>query len=89
MPNIATFKMQNPPAIPAFFALSSQKSPTRFHQDPKKIAEITADKTISKREKRELVNEYEKRLKTAQPIQYPSNIELVRKYYDQITMSPK
>jgi hypothetical protein len=35
MPNIATFKMQNPPAIPAFFALSSQKSPTRFHQDPK------------------------------------------------------
>jgi glycerol-3-phosphate cytidylyltransferase-like family protein len=42
----------------------------------KKIAEITADKTISKREKRELVNEYEKRLKAAQPIQYPSNIEL-------------
>ena len=34
MPNIAAFKMQNPPAIPAFFALSSQKSPTRFHQDP-------------------------------------------------------
>jgi hypothetical protein len=55
----------------------------------KKIAEITADKTISKREKRELVNEYEKRLNAAQPIQYPSNIELVRKYYDQITMSPK
>ena len=50
----------------------------------KKIAEITADKTISKREKRELVNEYEKRLKAAQPIQYPSNIELARKYYDQI-----
>jgi hypothetical protein len=35
MPNIAAFKMQNPPAIPAFFALSSQKSPTRFHEDPK------------------------------------------------------
>jgi hypothetical protein len=50
----------------------------------KKIAEITADKTISKRDKRELVNEYEKRLKAAQPIQYPNNIELVRKYYDQI-----
>jgi len=30
--------MQNPPAIPAFFALSSQKSPTRFHQDPSKFA---------------------------------------------------
>jgi hypothetical protein len=50
----------------------------------KKIAEITVDKTISKRDKRELVNEYEKRLKAAQPIQYPSNIELVRKYYNQI-----
>jgi hypothetical protein len=50
----------------------------------KKIAEIAADKTISKRDKKELLNEYEKRLKAAQPIQYPGNIELVRKYYDQI-----
>jgi hypothetical protein len=50
----------------------------------KKIAEITADKTISKREKQELLNEYEKRLNAAQPIQYPSNIELVRKYYNRI-----
>ena len=50
----------------------------------KEIAEIIADKTISKRQKKELLNEFEKRLRTAQPIQYPSNIELVRKYYDQI-----
>ena len=50
----------------------------------KKIAEIIADKTISKRDKTELLNEFEKRLNAAQPIQYPSNIELVRKYYDQI-----
>jgi hypothetical protein len=50
----------------------------------KKIAEIAADKRLSKRGKRELLNEYEKRLKAAQPIQYHSNIELVRKYYDQI-----
>jgi len=49
-----------------------------------KIAEITADKTIPKRNKKELLNEYEKRLKAAQPIQYPSNIELVRKYYNRI-----
>jgi hypothetical protein len=49
-----------------------------------KIAEITADKTISKREEKELLNEYEKRLNAAQPIQYPSNIELVRKYYNRI-----
>ena len=50
----------------------------------KEIAEIIADKSISKRDKRELLNEFEKRLNAAQPIQYPSNIELVRKYYDQI-----
>jgi hypothetical protein len=50
----------------------------------KKIAEIIADKTISKSDKEELLNEFEKRLNAAQPIQYPSNIELVRKYYDQI-----
>jgi hypothetical protein len=50
----------------------------------KEIAEIIADKTISKRQKKELLNEFEKRLNAAQPIQYPSNIELVRKYYDQI-----
>ena len=50
----------------------------------KEIAEIIADKTISKRQKKELLNEFEKRLNAAQPIQYPSNIELVKKYYDQI-----
>jgi hypothetical protein len=43
---------------------------------------IIADKTISKRDKKELLNEFE--INAAQPIQYPSNIELVRKYYDQI-----
>ena len=34
MPNIAALKMQNPSAIPAFLALSPQKSPTQFHEDP-------------------------------------------------------
>jgi hypothetical protein len=34
MPNIAALKMQNPLAIPAFLALSTEKSPTRFHEDP-------------------------------------------------------
>jgi len=50
----------------------------------RKIAEIIADKTISKTDKKELLNEFEKRLNAAQSIQYPSNIELVRKYYDEI-----
>jgi hypothetical protein len=34
MPNIPSLEMQNPSAIPAFLALSPQKSPTRFHEDP-------------------------------------------------------
>ena len=34
MPNIPSLEMQNPSAIPAFLALSPQKSPTQFHEDP-------------------------------------------------------
>jgi len=57
---------------------------TRRYTDPQaamkqKIAEITADKTLAAIDKKELLNEFEKRLNAAQPIQYPSNIELVRK----------
>ena len=50
----------------------------------KEIAEIIADKKISKTDKNELLHEFKKRLNAAQPIQYPSNVELVRKYYDRI-----
>ena len=35
MPNIASLKMQNPLAIPTFLAFSTQKTPTRFHEDRK------------------------------------------------------
>ena len=31
--------MQNPLAIPSFLAFSTQKSPTRFHEDPEVAAE--------------------------------------------------
>jgi hypothetical protein len=34
MPNIASLEMQNPLAIPDFLAFSTQKLPTRFHEDP-------------------------------------------------------
>jgi hypothetical protein len=34
MPNVAALKMQNPLAIPALLAFSTQKSPTRFLEDP-------------------------------------------------------
>ena len=62
---------------------------TRQYTDPqtamkKKIAEISADKKLRATEKKELLNEFKKRLNAAEPIQYPSNIGLVEKYYDQI-----
>src|SRR5262245_11145584 len=48
---------------------------TRRYTDPQtavkqKIAEITADKTLTATDKKELLNEFEKRLNAAQPIQY-------------------
>jgi len=50
----------------------------------KEIAEVTADKTIPEKDKKDMLKELEEALKTAQPIQYPSNVELVTKYYDKI-----
>jgi len=62
---------------------------TRRYTDPQtamkqKIAEIGADKSLAATDKKELLNEFGKRLNAAQPIQYPSNIELIKKYYNQI-----
>ena len=50
----------------------------------KEIEEVKADKTIPENEKKQMLEELNEALKTAQPIQYPSNIELVKKYYDKI-----
>jgi hypothetical protein len=52
----------------------------------KRIAEVTANKMIPKKDKREMLDELDKLLKAAQPIQYPGNIDLVRRYYDQINI---
>src|SRR4029077_11491325 len=62
---------------------------SRRYTDPQiamiqKIAQIAADKSLAVTDKKELLNEFGKRLNSAQPIQCPSNIELVKKYYDQI-----
>jgi uncharacterized protein YpiB (UPF0302 family) len=50
----------------------------------KEMAEVTADKTVPEKDKKDLLKELEEALQTAQSVQYPSNIELVRKYYDKI-----
>jgi hypothetical protein len=45
---------------------------------------VTADKAMSAEEKKQVLEELNEALKAAQPIQFPSNIELVKKYYDQL-----
>ena len=50
----------------------------------KQIAEITADKSIAAKEKKQMLDELNASLKTAAPIQHRGNIELVKKYFDQL-----
>ena len=50
----------------------------------KEIDEVTADKTIPEKEKKQMLEELGEALRTAQPIQFPNNVELVRKYADKI-----
>jgi homoserine dehydrogenase len=48
------------------------------------IADVTANKTIPAREKKQMLEELNEALKSVQPIQFPGNIDLVKKYYDKI-----
>ena len=50
----------------------------------KEIDEITADKTIPDKDKKQMLEELAEAQKTTQPIQFPENIELVKKYREQI-----
>jgi septal ring factor EnvC (AmiA/AmiB activator) len=50
----------------------------------KEIDDLAADKAIPENEKRQLLEELKEALKAAEPIQFPINIELVKKYYDRI-----
>ena len=50
----------------------------------KEIADVTADKTIPAPEKKQMLEELNEALKSVQPIQFPGNIDLVKKYYDKI-----
>jgi hypothetical protein len=50
----------------------------------KEIDDVTADKTIPAADKKQLLEELNEALKSVQPIQFPGNIELVKKYYDKI-----
>jgi post-segregation antitoxin (ccd killing protein) len=53
----------------------------------KELEDVNADKTIVSNEKKKLINELNEALKSAQSIQFPTNIELVTKYYDKIDVT--
>jgi hypothetical protein len=50
----------------------------------KEIDEVQADKSIPEKEKKQMLEELNEALKSAQPIQNPGNIELVKQYWDKI-----
>ena len=50
----------------------------------KEIEDLRADATVPDEDKKQLMQELQEALKAAQPIQFPANIDLVRKYYDRI-----
>ncbi|HEU4380141.1 MAG TPA: hypothetical protein VFR73_16330 [Hyphomicrobiaceae bacterium] len=62
---------------------------TKVFSDPsvaikKEMEEVTGDKTIADAEKKQMLDDLKEALKAAQPIQYPTNIELVTKYFDKL-----
>jgi predicted house-cleaning noncanonical NTP pyrophosphatase (MazG superfamily) len=50
----------------------------------KEIADVTADKSIPDQAKKQMLEELNEALKSAEAIKFPSNIELVKKYYEKI-----
>jgi hypothetical protein len=65
---------------------------TKVFTDPqtaikKELEDVSADKTIPGDEKKQLLEELNEALKLAPSIQFPTNIELVRKYYDKIDVT--
>ena len=48
------------------------------------IAEVQADKSMPANDKKQLLDELNAALKNARPIDNPGNVDLVKKYYDQI-----
>jgi hypothetical protein len=62
---------------------------TKNFSDPqaairKEIEDVRSDKTVSNSEKKQLLVELNEALKSTPSIQFPTNIELVKKYYDKI-----
>jgi hypothetical protein len=50
----------------------------------KEIEQVTADKTLSDKDRKQVIEELNEALKSTAPIQHASNVELVKKYLDKI-----
>jgi hypothetical protein len=53
-------------------------------QIKRRIEETKADKSLQEDERKQTLEELTEALKDAAPIQFPANVELVRKYYDKL-----
>jgi hypothetical protein len=53
-------------------------------QIKRKIDEINSDKSIAEADRKKALAELNEALKSARPIQFPANVELVRRYYDRL-----
>jgi hypothetical protein len=62
---------------------------TRAFSEPpvlikRRIEEVKADKSMPEAERKQALQQLTAALSSARPIQFPDNIELVKKYYDQL-----
>jgi hypothetical protein len=53
-------------------------------QIERRIEETRADKSLPEEERKQVLAELTEALKNAKPIQFPANVDLVRKHYDKI-----
>jgi hypothetical protein len=75
-----------------FMVMEGIDPQTKVFTDPhaaiqKEIEAARADKTMSTSQKKQTIQELNEALKSAQSIQFPTNIELVAKYYEKIDVT--
>lgn len=69
--------------------MTGMDAKTKVFTDPaiaikEEIQEVTANKALPADERKQMLEELNEALKAAQPIQFPGNIDLVKKHYDKI-----
>jgi cell division protein FtsL len=50
----------------------------------KELDDVMADKSMPEQDRKQWIDELTERVKTAQPIQHSSNVDLVKRYYDKL-----